>query len=165
MPVLVFPYIVTVLCFIHYFQDHNIFFLDLFQQVIIIYYIILYIVAFLYSLNPDLKPFIYYLESYFLSHFLTSVVLLFTVMAPTAEEIVKLDTRGLFCSMNIRSELCIFCGYFLNFLLLYIFYRCLIFFLFLKIFSLGMLIVHLLLSFKKNLVKSGPLQIAQGMYI
>ena len=132
MPVLVFPYIVTVLCFIHYFQDHNIFFLDLFQQVIIIYYIILYIVAFLYSLNPDLKPFIYYSESYFLSHFLTSVVLLFTVMASTAEEIVKLDTGGLFCSMNIRGEVCIFCWYFLNFLLLYIFYSYLLYFFFSK---------------------------------
>ena len=162
---MVFPYIVTVLCFIHYFQDHNIFFPDLLQQVIIIYYIILYIVAFFYSVNPYLNPFIYYSESYFLSHFLTSVVLLFTAIAPTAKEIVKLDTQGLFCSMNIRGEVCIFCGYFLNFLLLYIFYSCLIFFLFFKISSLGILIVHLLLSFKKNLVKSGPLQIAQGMYI
>ena len=35
-------------------------------------------------------------------------------MAPPAEEIVKLDKRGLFCSMNIRGEVCIFFCIFLN---------------------------------------------------
>ena len=36
-------------------------------------------------------------------------------MVPTAEEILRLDTRGLFWSMNIRGEVCIFFFIFLNF--------------------------------------------------
>jgi len=134
-------------------------------MIIHLVFFIIYIVAVFYSLYTAFNIFIYYSESYFLSLLLIVVVILFTFMAPTTEDILRLDTRGLFCSMNIRGEVCIFCVYFLKFLLLHNFYSCLLFILYFKAYSLGMLIVHSLLSFKKNLVMSGPLQIAQGMYI